>query len=203
MSGNMISVRNNFPAVAAALDRVAVDVGNKAMVRALNTTVKQGEGEMARQISKEYRITSSKAIDRLGIRRAVAKGGVLRFQAVLEATNRGKGRSMNLIGFVESKVSLAQARKRAKAGTLNQLHFQIKRSGGKKVIKGAFIANNGRTVFIREGDKRLPIKSLNTIGVPQMFNTKRLNSIVIGVMLKRFDINFRRELRSVLKGFAR
>jgi len=98
---------------------------------------------------------------------------------------------------------LAEARRRSRRGTMNQLHFQIKRAGGKKMIKGAFIGNKGRTVFIREGRERLPIKALATIDVPQMFNARRINSIVRAVMLKRFETNFRRELRAVLKGFAR
>jgi hypothetical protein len=203
MSGNVISIRNNFPKVAAQLERVGADVGNKAMVRALNKTVEQGKTEMARSISREFNISIGKAKDRLDIQRASAKGGALRFEAVLEATKRGKGRSMNLIAFVESKVTLAEGRRRAKDGTQNQVRFQIKRTGGKKMIKGAFIGNDGRTVFIREGKSRLPIKALNTIDVPQMFNTKKLNALVRAVMLKRLDANFKRELRSVLRGYIR
>ena len=198
-----INIRNNFPAVAASLDRVAYDAGNKAMVRALNATVKQGKTAMARQISKEFRISVGTAKDRIAVRNAVARHGVLRFEALLEATRRDEGRSMNLIAFVENKVSLSEGRRRTKGGTANQVHFQIKRTGGKKTVKGAFIGNKGRTVFIRTGKSRLPIKALNTIGVPQMFNTKRVNIIVREVMLKRFESNFRRELRSGLKGYVR
>ncbi|MBI4997842.1 MAG: phage tail protein [Rhodocyclales bacterium] len=203
MSGNVISIRNNFPKVAAQLDRLGADVGNKAMVRALNKTVDQGKTEMARVISREFNLSVGKAKDRLAVKRASAKGGALRFEAVLEATKRGKGRSMNLIAFVESKVTPTEGRRRAKDGTQSQLRFQIKRAGGKKMIKGAFIGNDGRTVFIREGKARLPIKALNTIDVPQMFNTKKLNALVREVMLKRFDANFKRELRSVLQGYIR
>lgn len=213
---NVINMRTNFPSVAAALDRVAVDVGNKAMVRSLNTTIDQGKIAMARGISQEFRVSVATAKDRLWIVRAIAKGE-LRFEAKLEATRKGQGRSMNLIAFVEKSVTLAQARKRMKAGeggtqTLRhggqvqkalQVRFQVKRTGGQKVIPGAFIANDGRTVFIRAGKGRLPIKALNTIDVPQMFNTKRINSVVRAVMLQRFEANFKRELRAVLGGFAR
>lgn len=200
---NVISIRHNFPAVAAKLDSLAVDVGNKAMVRALNTTVEQGKPLMARQISQEFRVTVGEVKKRLAIRKASARGGALRFEAVLEATRKSKGRSMNLIAFLENKVTLAEGRRRAKKGTLDQLRFQIKRAGGKKMIKGAFIGNNGRTVFIREGKGRLPIKALNTIDVTQMFNTRRINSVVREVILQKFQANFQRELRAVLRGFAR
>lgn len=198
-----IKMRHNFPEVAKKLDQLGQKVGDKALVRALNATVEQGKPEMARRISQEFMMTSAQVKDRLAVQRASARGGALRFQASLEATRRGKGRSMNLIAFVEKKVTLAEGRRRAKAGTQNQFQFQIKRTGGKKMIKGAFIANNGRTVFIRTGKARLPIKALNTIDVGQMFNTKRINSVVRTVMLKRFEANFNRELRSVLKGYVK
>jgi hypothetical protein len=198
-----INIRNNFPQVVAQLNRLSQNVGDKAMVRALNKTVDQGKTEMARKISQEFRISSSVAKDRLAVRRASVRGGALRFEAVLEATRRGKGRSMNLIHFVEQKVTLAEAKRRTKAGDLAQLRFQIKRTGGKKMLPGAFIANNGRTVFVRTGKQRLPIKAVNTIGVVQMFNTQRINNVVREVMLKRFDANFKRELRSVLKGYVK
>lgn len=200
-----ISIRNNFPKVAARLDRLAVDVGNKAMVRALNTTVTQGKTQMARKISQEYRMSVGTAKDRLAVDRASAKGGALRFEATLKATRKGKGRSMNLIAFIEKSVTLAAGRRRAKAGEvgLQQLRFQIKRGGGQKVIPGAFIGNKGRTMFIRTGKGRIPIKPINTIDIPQMFNTKRINSVVREVLIKNFSSNFQRELRVVLGGFAR
>ncbi|MCP5233608.1 MAG: phage tail protein [Zoogloeaceae bacterium] len=198
-----INIRTNFPEVARALDQLGQDVGDKALVRALNKTVDQGKTAMAREISRTYWISSSAAKDRLDVRKAKRKGGALRFEAVLEATRRGQGRSMNLIHFVEQSVSLAQAKKRGKAGTLQQVHFKIKRGGPAKFVRGAFIANRGRTVFIREGKKRLPIKAVNTLDVPQMFNTKAVAFAVRDVMLTRFQSNFARELRAVLKGYAR
>lgn len=212
-----ISIRNNFPAIAAKLDRLPENIANKALVRALNHTIDQGKTEMARRISSEYRLSVAKAKERLSVRRAYARGGKLHFEAILEAKRRYQGRSMNLIHFVEDRVSLAEAKRRAKAGeggkhtlrhggqvTLaHQVRFQIKRTGGAKIIPGAFIANMGRTVFIREGKGRLPIKPVNTIDVPQMFNGRRINTVVRQVILDKFQGNFRRELRVVLEGWAK
>jgi len=205
MSGATISIRNNFPAVAAALDRVAVETGNRAMVRALNATIKQGKTAMARQISKEFRVTVGQAKDRLDVSYARTKGG-FKFEATLLATRPGglhgnDWRGMNLIHFV------IRTPTRNGKGQMGQLQFQIKRAGGRKTIKGAFIATSrktgGRAVFVREGKSRMPIAVKTTIDVAQMFNTKRINSVVREVMLQRFDANFKRELRAVLKGFAR
>ena len=199
-----ISVRNNFPAIAAQLDRLGLDVGNKAVVRALNTTIVQGKTQMARQISQEFRVSVGTAKERLKVYRASNRGGVMRFAATLEATRKGKGRSMNLIAFVtKGKVSKASSKRSGRTDLAGQLQFQIKRGGGKKAIKGAFIGNAGRTVFIRTGTDRLPIKALDTIDIGQMFNTRRVNKVVRQVMLDKFPANFQRELRSVLQGYAR
>ncbi len=199
-----ISIRNNFPEVAAKLDRLGRDVGDKALVRALNKTIDQGKTQMARQISSEFRVSVGTVKDRLKVYRASARGGSYRFFATLEATKKGKGRSMNLIAFVtKGKVSQASAKRSGRTDLAGQLQFQIKRGGGKKAIKGAFIANQGRTVFIREGKERLPIKALNTIDIGQMFNTRRVNKVVRHVMLDKFPANFQRELRAVLGGFTK
>lgn len=203
---NVISIRNNFPKVAAQLDRLAKDVGDRAMVRALNETVRQGQTAMARQISREFRVTVGQAKDRLDVDYAKVKGGGVKFFARLMATRPGglhnnDWRGMNLIHFVTSEPT------RKKKGKLGQIKFQIKRTGGRKSIKGAFIATNrrtgGRAVFIREGRARMPIVTLTTIDIPSMFNTKRVNNVIRTVMQQRFEANFQRQLRAILKGFAK
>jgi len=212
-----INIRSNFPQVMESFRTAGEAATEKALTRALNTVVTQGRTAMAREISRKYRISVGTAKARLSIERAKRTGGALRFEAKLEATRRGQGRSMNLIAFVEQSVTLAQARKRMKAGeggthTLRQggqvqkaleLRFQIKRTGGKKMLPGAFIANKGRTVFIREGKSRLPIKALNTLDVTQMFNTKAVAFVVRDEMIARFPASFARELRAVMGGFVR
>jgi hypothetical protein len=197
--GFVLNVRTNFPSVIAKLDQVSDEIGSKAMVRAMNTTITQGKTEMARDISKEFRINVSAAKKRLDVTRASSKGGEYRFQASLQATEQGRGRSMNVKAFVFS----APSRKKLKKLGLSQVYFQIKRTGGMKFVRGAFIGNKGRTLFVRTGSKRLPIAPVNTIDIPQMFNAKRINEAVRSVMLSRFEKNFDRELRVVLGGFLK
>ena len=201
----MISVdlRTNFPDVFKALDGVSSSIGDRAVVRALNATATQGKTAMAREIVKTYRISREDAKRRLEITWARHTRGGVEFEVQLTATRKAKGRSMNLIAFVEQSVTLAQGRKRRKDGTIKKLRFQIKRAGGKKTIDGAFIGNRGRTIFRRVGSDRLPIAAVNTIDVTQMFNTKRVAFAVRDLMLKRFQINFDRELHAVMKGFAK
>ena len=199
----VITIRDNFPEVAAKLKRLADDVGNKVLVRSLNATIDQGKTQMARTISQEFRITVGAAKDRLKVSKASAKKSSIGFEVSLEATKKGKGRAMNLIAFVENKTTFGESRKRAKAGTQSQVFFQVKRSGGKRYIKGGFIGNKGRTLFIRTGKTRLPIRSLSTIDIPSMFNTKRINATVVKVMRERFELNFNRELDKVTQGFVK
>lgn len=214
---DVISVRHNFADIAAQLDRLADQVADRVMVRTVNATVDQARTDMAREIAAKYRLSIAEAKRRLAVVRASARRGALHIEATLRATSNGKGRSMNLVAFVERSVTLAQARRRIRAGeggthTLRnggqiakalELRFQIKRAGGKKVIPGAFIGNQGRTVFIRTGKDRLPIKALSTIDVPQMFNARDVNAAVRRAIAERLPKNFRRELRAVTGGWVR
>lgn len=204
-----MSIKTNFPTIQKRINALSKDVANKVTPRALNATAKQGEAVMARTISREFVIGSREARSRLGIVRASKRDG-LNMQAVLMASNKGNrrgGRGMNLIGFLESKTTRKEMRERIKDQTANQLRFKIKRGGAKRLIPGAFVATNkatgGTAVFVREGKDRMPIKPLTTIDVPQMFNTRRINGAVVKHIMKRFPINWKRELRSVSGGWVK
>ncbi len=207
-----ISIKHNFPEVIRQLKALPDEVADKAMARSLNTTVDQAKPAMAREISKEFLVSVAEAKKRLYVSKARRKGGVYVLEAALEA-RRPRGlhgndmRGMGIINFVEKSTTLAQARKRAKAGVKDQVFFQIKRQGGKRFIRGAFIATNKKTggtaLFVREGKARYPIKVLTTIDIPTMFNTERINVVVRKAMLNRFEANFQRELRAVLGGFVK
>ena len=142
------SIKTNFPDVQRQLSALRDDVRSKVLASAMNKTVEQARTQMIREITAEYNVTSTYVRDRLRIKRASFKGGALGIEAALIGGD-GKRRSANVIRFGEQVVTLAQARKRAKDGTLSQLRFKIRKSGGKRIIRGAFIGNKGRTVFIR------------------------------------------------------
>lgn len=202
-----LSVTTNFPDVQRQLNALRDGVAKRVSVRAVNRTMEIARTEMSREIRKEYAVDAAHVRERLAIRRARFRGGQLGIQAALFASS--KRRSANLIHFLERSVTLASARKRMKAGeggvmTLRhggrvvkalELRFKIKRSRPKQMIKGAFIGNKGRTVFIREGTKRLPIRPLQTIDVAQMFNTRRINDVVVRTLQRSFPEVFERELR--------
>ena len=188
------SIKTNFPDVQRQLSALRDDLRSKVLASAMNKTVEQAKTQMIREITAEYNVTSTYVRDRLRIKRASFKGGALGIEAALIGGD-GKRRSANVIRFAEQVVTLAQARKRAKDGTLGQLRFKIRKSGGKRIIRGAFIGNKGRTVFIRTSDKRLPIKAVSTIDVPSMFNQKKINARVVAMIEAKFPELFARDAK--------
>lgn len=200
MDAIKISLHTDFPQVVAQMSAMRTDIAAKATARALNATIRQGQADMARQISQTFRLKQAEVRSRLDIRLARRGRGAFTLSVELAATRRGKGRSMNVIAFLTGGGRLL------KSGDRQQLKFQFKREGGRKQITGAFIGNKGRTIFIRaeKGQKtRLPIKAVNTIDVQQMFNTRTINETVRRVMLERFEGNWQREVRNVSAGWVK
>ena len=193
-----INIKTNFPDITKQLAVLHSDVRTKSLTSAVNKTIEQAKTQMVREITSEFNVQAAYVRDRLSIKRATFKAGALGIEATLLG---GGKRSANLIRFMERFVSLAQARKRAKAGDLAQLRFKIRKTGGMRMIKGAFIGNQGRTVFIRTTDKRLPIKALSTVDVPGMFNTKRINSKVVTAIKDKFPAIFEREAAYFINKF--
>lgn len=175
----------------------------QAQASAVNKLAAIGQTAMRREIVQEYHVSSAFVRARLRVRKASAHAKGFVIEAVLIGSgSSGAKRSANLIHFVEKSVSLAEARRRFKAGEGQsnrnrtfELRAKIKRGTGQKIVKGAFIGNKGRTVFIREGKTRLPIKPVQTIDVPQMFNAKRINRKVVQLIEARGKEQLEHELR--------
>ncbi|MEQ1692327.1 MAG: phage tail protein [Gemmatimonas sp.] len=208
-----LSITHNFPQVAASLNALPLEIRNQVMGRALNRAVDKAKTQMIRQITGEYKVLASYVRPRLTVVRARFAGGRVFLQAELRGGD-GKRRSANVIAFLERSVSFAEAKRRAKKGTLNQLGFKFKRAGGVKHIPGAFIANKGRTVFRRvpgttmasrskyAGTKHAEgIEPVRVIGVPSMFNTRKINSAVIRSIEAELPLLFERESRFALGKF--
>lgn len=197
-----LSVKTDFKDVQKSLDRLSTDLQKRVVPAALNKVAAKAKTEMKQQITSEFNLKSAEVNDRLRIIKAGRE--LAKWVAVLDPfASRKRGRSLNVIHFLENKISLADAKRRRKAGTLNQLHFKIKRVGGQKLIEGAFIGNKGRTVFVRTSGDRLPIKALSTIDVPQMFNTKRIQGKVLARIEKELQVEFDRAIAAALSGAIR
>lgn len=198
----LFDIKADFSGAFRALDSLPEQVGGRAMASAVNKTLAQARTAMIREITSEFNLPTSYVRDKLRVRNATSRRGVAQIVGELAAFNK-RGRSMNIIRFVERMVTLAALSKRTKAGTRNLLHVKIKRRGETKPVKGAFIGNKGRTVFERVGRERLPIKPVQVIDVAQMFNTKRINKRVLALISARFPAIFAHEASYFLDRFNR
>lgn len=209
-----LSIKTNFPEVQASLDRLQSGVRNAALASAMNKTIDQARTQMIRAITAEFNVKAAYVRDRLRVRRARANG-VAVIEAALIGGKNDRTRSANIIAFLENVTTLAEAKKRSKAGTLNQLFVKVKRTGPKKPLKGAFIGNQGRTVFARvpgtkmasrarwSGTAAEEIAPVQVIDVAQMFNTKRINSKVTAALREKFPAIYAREARFYVDRFNR
>jgi hypothetical protein len=184
-----LNIKTNFSNVQRQLDAMRKDIATKALASALNKTVELGKTEMARQIAREYPLTVSKAKERLSTKRAIASMGRHSLFAVLIGGAKGGKRSVNLIRY--------QARETRKGLTAKQ-----KKTAPRVVITGkGFIANSGRTAFRRLGKERLPIAPIQALDVPQMFNTRTINTNVREHMMRRFPDVIAREIAFFTRRF--
>lgn len=161
-----LNITTNFKEVDRALQTMRADIAEKAMASTVNKVAAQANTQMVRGITAEFNLPAKKVREKLKVRKARVIRGQLLIEAELSSQGPGGRRALNLINF--------QARQ-----TLKGVSVKIRKAGGRKVIPGAFSGNKGRTVFRRVGKERLPIKALQTIDVPQMFNTKRINTKVV------------------------
>jgi len=202
-----LTIKTDFKDVQSMLDKMSWSLQQKVIPAALNKVAAKAKTEMTRAITSEFNLRGDEVRPRLRI--VNARRDFKDWMVVLDpfASGRRKGMSINMIRFLENKVTLAEGRRRAKAGTRNQLHFKIKKQGGKSTLSGSFIATNKRTggtaVFTRVGNERYPIQAKQTIDVPQMFNTKRINSRVVERINKELAIEFERAIKAVEGGIIR
>jgi hypothetical protein len=195
------------------LRRVPAELREHVLAAGLNKTADKGRTEVDRAIRDEYVIDSARVRNSVSVRRASARRHQL--EAVIEifGSTKRRGRSLNVIHFMERKVSLAEARRRAKrkdlfvrgrtGRLLPILRVTFPRGGGVKTIEGAFIGNQGRTVFRRVGPQRLPIEPVQVIDVPQMFRSRKVSKRVLDRINRELPIEMDRAVKAVMLRFAR
>ena len=208
-----IDIRENLNAVKAELSRLQAGIRDKAIARALNRTVEQGRTQMVRAITSEFAIKAGDVRPVIKIRQARGGFGGGMLTADVSAMKDAKRRGLNLIRFGARSAPGAGrkvVRFRGSSGWAQRVvpvgggvAVKIKRGGGRKTIAHAFIANAGRTVFIRTGKERLPIRGVTTIDVPQMFNTRRINGAVVQVIRDKFPEILAREVRFYVERFGK
>jgi len=202
----MLAIKlEGFDRLRRNLDGIKRGLGDEVAVKALNKTGDKARVEMRRAITDEYNLKASEVTGQLRLARA-ARG---KLNVVLDPFASRRERSLNLIHFLATiqaagrsyKVRGARGVNRAQMLQLNrQLGFRIKRSGGLKTIKGAF-GNKGRTIFIREGKQRYPIKALSTIGVPGMFGARKSINRVMAKIKVELPVEMDRAVKFLVAKF--
>jgi hypothetical protein len=200
----MLTIRLDDKPVREMLKGLASSVKEQVMREAVNKAAAKGNTEMKRRISREFNLKVGEAGNQLDVIKA--RKGFAAVTATILALPKRKGRrSRNVIEFLERKVTLAEARRRMKSGTLSVMRYEIRR-GRKVTIPGSFVvtANRGTFVAQRVGKARLPIKSVQTIDVPQMFNTRRITQEVVRKIRDDFlPLEVQRAIGYALKRYAK
>jgi hypothetical protein len=204
-----MTVTYDARAVQEMLKALPAELRDKAAAMAVNKTAEKTKTIMKREIAAVYNLKSAEVGGALYTRNAYTKYAVVS-AALYPTTLSGskKGRAMNVIRFLESKTTLGEAKKRRKAGTLEQLFFKFKKTGGKKSIgkdgakSAPFIGNKNRTIFRRTGPGRTPIEPVQVIDIPQMFNTAALNKSVLQKGADALLVETNRAVAQVLRTLA-
>lgn len=187
--------------VQRRLRNLSREMQDKVLQPAINKTAEKARAEINRAIPEEFNVKASEVRQAIEIRKA--GGGRLEAVVSVFGSRSKRGRSMNMIHFLAAVQAAGRAiktrgakGKRAELAALQrQLGFLIKKGGGLKKIEGAFIGNKGRTIFMREGKGRLPIKPAQVVGFSQMFNSKRINERV----MRKFDQDLQAEVDRAIK----
>jgi hypothetical protein len=154
---------------------------NRAAVAALNKTGTTARAVAAREISRE----TSLPVNEVRKRVPLVKANGYTLQAQIKA----EPYAPNLIRY--SKDTRAAARKRG--GVRAKAWRQA------KLYKGTFIGNQGRTVFKRVGESRLPIKAVYGPSVPREFIRDHTLTAIQTTVGQRFPLEFDRALGALLR----
>lgn len=194
MASFNMDVRADVREVERMLTDVQKKIVPKAATAALNRTIKQVQTQSVKEVSA---ITKLKAKD---IRENMKqyKASWNRLQASIHA----QPYAPNLINFkAKEKAKPKRKRKNWQGGVYASAW------GKRKLYRGAFIANKGRTVFTREikgGQKvgRLPIKALKGPSLPRTFVQPKVNKAMHQVADRVWRQRFKHELDRRLKKYA-
>ena len=182
------------------------NIKDKVLSAALNKTAAKAQTEVNRAIRDEYIVKADEVRSALSLRKANRE--TLTAAIDIFGSKSKRGRSANMIHFLAAAQAAGVAfttrgavgvKKKDLAAIGKQLGFKVKRGSGLKQIRGAFLGNRGRTVFMREGKERLPIKPVQVIGFSQMFSSKKISKRVMDKVDKDLIVEVDRALKMVLE----
>lgn len=181
----------------ARLNAIKSGLGDKCIARSLNDAAAKAKTAVTRNITSEYNIKASDIRDFITLTRANAAG--VRFTAIVSGNPYGRRRrALNVTRFLDQRATLREWRK-GFGMKRPDLVVRIKRGGGARPIPHAFILNvAGNPVVERVGTGRGQLKGVLTIGVPQMFNARKVQIPVQRAVPLWFNESFGRNVRYFL-----
>lgn len=202
----MITVRiEGLAALKANLAGIQQDLQGPVISAAINKTAAKAQTEINRAIRAEYAVKADEVRNAITLRGASRDN--LKATVTVFGSKNKRGRSLNMVHFLAAMQAAGIARKtRGATGVKKkdlkalgkQLGFKIKQGGGLKQIAGAFVGNKGRTIFMREGKGRLPIKPVQVIGFSQMFNSRNIRDRVLARINDDLPVEIDRAIKMIL-----
>jgi len=177
-AGVKISVRHELRALSRDLKRVHRKHVEPAARAALNRTGGSVRSVAVKEVARESGIKQKDVRGAVKLDKA-RKGGPLR------AEIQGRGRPLNLIRF-----AARQLKKGVSAKPWNK-----KRVYG----RGAFIDNDGRTVFKRTGAGRLPIRGMYGASIATELVRDAVAAAVRKQFGERWPVEFKRAFEQAMK----
>lgn len=213
----MLTIKVDDSQVRHMLKGLRDATSTQALRQAVNKAANKGNTLMKRAIAKEFNINQQALGPQLKVQGAA--GGYSTITAVIYPLAKAPGRrGRNVIEFLERKVTLAEARRRTKSGTLRDLRFEIRR-GRKTLIPGTFVVTYNKGTFVAQrvpgtvtpgrsryaGTKHAEkLMGTQTIDVPQMFNTKRIAlNVKRDIETKILPEEIGRAIQSALKRYGK
>ena len=155
---------------------------------------------------KVVRKATSSALNKTGSTiRAKAKRRIARLTGIKQAAlNTKKIGGKPGIWFDKARSNKLVAEVGARGGARNLVHFAARATragisaaawGRRKIYRGTFLANQGRTVFKRTGKARLPIEPVWGPSISRTWLNAKLTAVYKRVARRRFSEVFPRELR--------
>lgn len=186
----MIDIRTEFRGARDALRRIGRldDDVRKSFYSALNRTSQRLKTESGRKARETYIVKSKAVTDQVVLRRGSMSS--------MSSELRWKGGNIPLMKFRTNPKSANGKRPRV-------LRAAVKRAGGNKPIKGAFVSQMGsghEGVFRRTTKKRLPVEELYGPAVPVMLNNPEVVNHLERVAQEEMDKRLEHELNRRLGG---
>jgi len=170
-----IDIKGDVSAARRRLAYLKNEAVNKAATRALNRTGDHANTLTVRDLA---RVTGLKQKDvRAALSRLRANFSNLTYRL------RAIGRALNLIRF-----GARQTKKGVSAAAW----------GVRKIYRGTFIANQGRTVFVREGQERLPIRPVHGPSLPREFGRAEFLANLRAAVNAKWKTEFAAQLKYYL-----